>query len=492
MDSDENYVVDSIIKGGNYALVKEFRSQPLANKISALERAVVKPRKDDTPDKVAGLVKELVKRGALTPDEAGPVYSDLLIRVHKYNGSNVQENLAVLTDDIRAAQSSAIKLLDVGSLSNQTVLNSFFSKIGASVPYGQENFEAFKQVLRLFVNEAPNVRVFISGDATILQANIRGVISINLNEAFRNLNNYWGIILEGESIPGSITSRLSSNTRVLLMILSPFTSNNTFTPDSFISYIMGMYRDTISSDYEVEENTESEVFDVARSIGADELDLKHTVGYLIKGVNESAVAPAPRQLTPRQLQVLRYVQDSLADRIDRNGEDPSDALDDIQFSFSPSYYELNGPFIRRLVHFMRAALINSPSYFREIYSNKYWTPPGSFWSKNYADFELDMFNERNRRVDRGRDAYSLEWEEETNRDDTASPVSEYRTAQGVEPYRGSSSMFTPMSNAIRNAIRDRRRDRRFRAMSYARRLDDFEEEEDEEDENPYSYLSPRM
>lgn len=257
---DTTYFVDSVIKGGDYAAARAFRQQPLANKISVLEKAVVKPRKDDTPDRVAALVKELVKRGALTQEEAGPVYSDLLIRVHKFNGANVQENLAVLTEDIRAAQSSAIRNVDVSSLSNQTVLNSFFIKIGPSVPYGQDNFEAFKQVLRLFVNEAPGIRVFISGDATILQANVRGVISVNLNEAFKNLYNYWGVILDGERVPGTLTARLTANTRVLMMLLSPFTLNSTFIPDSFISYIMGMYRDTIASDYEVGENTESEVF----------------------------------------------------------------------------------------------------------------------------------------------------------------------------------------------------------------------------------------
>lgn len=486
---NEVQIVDSILKEGNYAAAKEFRSQPLANKISALEKAVVKPRKDDTPDKVAAIVKELVKRGALTPDEAAPVYSDLLIRVHKFNGANVQENLAVLTDDIRAAQTSALRSVDVGTLANQTVLNSFFTRIGQAVPYGQENFEAFKQVLRLFVNEAPNVRVFMSGNATLLQANIRGVISVNLDEAFKNLFNYWGVMLDGDKVPGSLTSKLTSNTRVLMMMLSPFTTADTFIPDSFISVIMEMYRDTVSADYEVDENTESEVFNVARSVGADDLDLKHTVGYLIKGRSDPEELARVRQLTPRQMQVLRYVQDSVADRIDRNGEDPSEVLDDIHVSFSPSYYEANGPFIRRLVHFMRAALIHSPSYFREIYSNKYWTPPASFWSKNYADFGVDMYSEPSRAHDGERYEYGLEWDDSNDGNRATSPVSDYQTADGMSLYRGPSAMFTPISNAIRTAMRDRRRDRRFQAMSYSRRLADVE---DEEEENPYAYLAPRM
>lgn len=495
---DETYVVDSILKGGDYAAAKAFRSQPLANKISVLERAVVKPRKDDTPDRVAALVKELVKRGALTQDEAGPVYSDLLIRVHKYNGANVQENLAVLTDDIRAAQTAAIRTIDVGSLSNQTILNSFFTKLGPAVPHGQENFESFKQILRLFVNEAPGIRVFLSGDATLLQANVKGVISVNLDEAFKNLYHYWGVTLEGDSIPGTLTSKLTANTRVLLMLLSPFTLPNSFIPDSFMSYVMDMYRDTLGSDYEVDENTESEVFNVAKSIGSDGLDLKHTMGYLIKGRDRTAVVQAPRQLTPRQLQVLRYIQDGLVDRIDRNGEDPSEALDNIQFSFSPSYYELNGSFIRRLIHYMRVALINSPSYFREIYTNKYWTPPGSFWSRNYSDFELDMFNEMERHGDRVGDSFGLEWDSNFagDRDGAMSPVSEYQTVDGVPAYRlpvqNQASNTYAMVPSIRNVMRDRRRARRFQVLSSIRGLADVDEEDDVTPENPYSYLAPRM
>lgn len=384
-------VVDSIVVGRSQEAINSFRQQPLANKLTALENAVVQPRKSDTADKVTELVTELVKIGAVKPEEAGPIFSDLLIRVHKYNSSNVQANLNTLSNDIRAAQSEAIRNTDVRSLSNQTILNLFLQQLYNTVPLGQQNFEAFKQTLRLFVNEAPNATVFKSGADTMLQVNIRGVNTVNLNAAFKNLYPYWGVVLEGDSIPGSLTSKLSANTRVLLLLLAPFTNNMTFTPDTFISSIMSIYRETVSASLERPEETEREVFETARDLGSEALDLTQTLGYLIKN-RPSQVEVIPKSLSPRQMQVLRYIQDSLSDRIDRNGENPSDALDNLHYGFAPSFYEMNGPFIRRLITYMRLAMQNSPSYFREIYTNKYWVPPPSFWTQNYTDFFNEMTN----------------------------------------------------------------------------------------------------
>nr|WMQ77646.1 pIIIa [Zoothera dauma adenovirus] len=377
-------VIDNILTRRSPLAIKNFRSQPLGNKIGALEKAVVQPRYNDTADKVTEIVKDLVELGAIKPEEAGPIFSDLLIRVHKYNGSNVQNNLDVLLDDIRAAHSESIRSTDIRSLSNQVVLNDFLAKLPVTVPSGQHNYDAFKMTLRLFCNEAPNSTVFKSGLNTMLQVNIVGVNTVNLNEAFTNLQPFWGIILDSEKVPTNIMSKLSANSRVLMLMLAPFTNDNTFTPDSLIAMLMSLYRDTVSASIERPEETESEVMNVASQMGNDALNLSRTLGYLIKS-KESAVTN-PHTLSPRQVQVLRYIQESLADRIDRNGEDPSDALDNISLGFAPSFYENNGAFIRRLITYLRIALNHSPSYFREIYSNKYWHPPQSFWSRDYSDF----------------------------------------------------------------------------------------------------------
>ncbi|ABA47239.1 pIIIa [Snake adenovirus 1] len=387
-------IVDSIIANRSQTAVQNFRRQPLANKLTALEDAIVQPRKDSTPDSIAAILQELVSMGALKPSEVGPMFSDLLIRVHKYNSTNVQSNLNVLLGDIRAAQSEAIRSTNVGELSNQVILNDFLSRLPPVVPMGQHNYEAFKQSLRLMVNEAPNVTLFKSGPDTMMQVNIRGVNTVNLNSAFSNLQNLWGVVLDSDRVPGSISSKLSSNTRVLLLFLAPFTNENTFTPDTFLWQIMQLYRETVAASIEAPLETEREVAETVRDMGGDIDDVGRTMAYLLK--NKEEVMANPRTLSPRQLGVVRYVQESLMDRIDRNGEEPIDALRNIVFSFAPSYFEANGSFIRKLLSYLEVALRNSPNYFREIYSNKYWTPPPSFWTQNYGDFFVEREAEAER------------------------------------------------------------------------------------------------
>lgn len=454
-----NKIVDNIIANPTPSAVAKFRQQPLANKLSALEEGLVQPRKDNTPDTVANIIQELVKRGAILPSEAGSIYSDLLIRVHRYNSTNVQSNLNVLLGDVRAAQSEVIRGSNLGELSNQAILNNFLATLNPVVPMGQQNYEAFKQSLRLMVNEAPNVTLYRSGPDTMLQLNVRGVNTVNLNSAFANLHSLWGIILDSESVPGGISSKLSSNTRVLMLFMAPYTNDSTFTPDTFMAQIMRLYRETIAASIEQPQETEREVEETIREFGGDLVDIARTMSYLLK--NKESVLENPRTLSPRQLSVLRYVQESLTDRIDRNGESPEDALVNMLFSFAPSYFEANGPFIRRLVNYLEVALRNSPNYFREIYNNKYWTPPASFWTQNYGDFfvEREMESERQRALSRHstEDGWQdevalpavepeLDWDDYNTALSPSAPPSSVRSAPPSLSYAPGSTSLSPSSS----------------------------------------------
>lgn len=441
-------IVDSIVAGRSLESVSRFRKQPLANKLTALENAVVPPRRNETPDAIAALLYELVKIGAVRPEEMGPLYSDLLIRVHRYNSSNVQDNLQTLVGDIRSAQSAAIQSVDVQALSNQTVLNTFLNSIPLVVDRGQPNYEAFKQTLRLFVNEAPNVTVFRSGDATLLQVNVAGVNTVDLNAAFSNLAPYWGTVLDSEGIPGSITSKLSSNTRVLLFMLAPFTNRSTFAPDTFIAQIMQLYRETLAdaSAAATPEATEQEVRRLAGLPSDRPLNLVSTLGFLVR--NRVTPQEPAYSLTPRQLEVLRFVQESLADRIDRNGDEPSAALDDLAATIAPSYMEAHGRFLRRLIGFFRVALEHAPSYFREMYSNRYWRPPQSFWSRDYSDFRSDVS-----RIPRSAPVLPPAVDEELDWDDSdLTPVSETSSAVATTVPPQSSVGSTAASSGMMGPI----------------------------------------
>ncbi|QJR83091.1 pIIIa [Bearded dragon adenovirus 1] len=376
--------VARLLPNNDPGAVLRFRKQPLANKVIALEDAVVQPRRDNTADQVATLVSHLVNVGAITAAEAAPVYSDLLIRVHRYNSTNVQHNLTNLVTDIASAQSQAIRRADLGALTNQSVLSAFFAEMPQTVPSGQANFVAFKEGLRLLVNEGTNVTVYRSGPDTLLQVNLRPRTTTNLTSAFRSLAPLWGVMLEGEEFPPGLSNRLSTDARVLMLLVAPFTNESTFVPDSLISHLMRLYRETVSEVTQLPWNTETEIDTLIDDLGAESINTAKTMAYLLK--NREAALENPRQLSPRQTQILRFVQESLTDRIDRNGEEPAEALDQLPLSFSPAFYASNGGFIRRLVAYLQFALQASPSYFREIYANKYWVPPASFWTQNFSDF----------------------------------------------------------------------------------------------------------
>lgn len=395
-------IVTDILTTRNPADIQHFRHQPIANKMIALENAVLAPKHDDTSDKITSLIRALVDLGAILPDEAGALYSDLLIRVHKYSGATVQESLDTLMRDVRNAQSEAIRSSDVLAIANQTLLNTFLNSLPPAKA-GQQDFEAFKQTLRLFCNEAPNVTLYMASNRLQMQVNIRGITTVDLPAAFDNLQGLWGVEVEGERVPQSVLAELTSNSRVLLLLLAPFTNPNTFSRDSLISLLFDIYRETVSASLERPGETESEVATVARQIGTKDLDLRSTLGYLIK--NKSNPPSVPRALSPRQEQVLRFMQESLIDKIDRGGMDPVAALDTLHLAFSPAYYEAHGAFIRRMTAYMLLALHSSPSYFREIYSNKYWQPPASFWTRDYNDFfdEMSHFPSEESR--------ELEWDE---------------------------------------------------------------------------------
>lgn len=367
--------------------VARFRRLPIADKLIALQNAVVPPKRDETADKLVTLIKELVNLGAIRAEEAGGIYSDLLIRVHKFNGANAQSALDALAGAVRSAQSEAIRNTDVKALSNQRLLNQLFARL-PSPPSGHENFEAFKQTLRLFCNEAPNATLYMSGGDVVLQVNIRGVNTVNVTSAFKALHRLWGVDVDGEHVPQAMLSSLTSNARVLMLLMAPFTNTTTFTPDSLIALLFAIYRDTVSASLERTEETEAEVERTARDLGISGLDLQNTLGYLLR--SREPLPATENRLSPRQEQVLRFMQESLVDRIDRAGMDPAKALDTLHLAFAPSAYGAHARFIRRMTTYMLMALQSSPDYFREIYSNKYWLPPKSFWTRDYSDFFEDV------------------------------------------------------------------------------------------------------
>lgn len=218
-------LVADILSGDSPNLAKQFRHMPLANKIIQLEKAIVQPKRSDTASLLSEIVKQLVSQGAIYPEEASAVYGRLLSRLVKFNSIRTHGNLDGLVQDIQQGQKSMVmsQLKNVSAMSNMVVLQEFYNVLPKTVSNGQQNYDAFKQLLKQFVIDYNNyLEVFRSGTDTFLQYNFGPAVQkINLTQAFKNLANLWGIRVTSEGSIPSLTSLLEPQTRYLILLLSP-------------------------------------------------------------------------------------------------------------------------------------------------------------------------------------------------------------------------------------------------------------------------------
>lgn len=376
-----------LLKGNDRKAIRRFRQSPYTNRVIALEEGIVPTKVNDTPRVVRDILKDLIATGAVSPEEFGPLYSTLLQRVQKYNSTNVQQNLHVLLEDVRDSQTALLAGQDVRYLSNTSILAAFLRQLPPVVPLGQQNYLGMQKNVRLLAHEGANVIVYKTGNQTFLQvqSGLDGrPISVNLSEAFHNLSSLWGVQLNGSDIPAHMSSKLSTNTRMLVLLTAPFSSETDYAPDSFIGTLNRLYVETVQDLTAGVENTEREVRSLAMlpTTQEDAEDLKHTLNALLRG-RETEVPNVERTLSPREESIVRFMQRFLVNRIDGERQEPILALDQLNGSFAPDMYYGNRSFIQRMMEYLRKALVFSPDYFREIYSNKYWVPPSTFWLRDY-------------------------------------------------------------------------------------------------------------
>lgn len=394
---DPAQAVDRVLKGDvSRRSMTNFRQKPYSLKVIELEKAVVPPKADNTADSISLILKTLIAKGAVQADEFAPLYSTLLDRVKKYNGLNVQQNLEQMLEDVRGAKRALLENQNLKSAANAAVLSNFLLNIPQTVQSGQQNFEGMKKNLKLLSQEGINVTVYRSGSVYFLQAPQSGPnakpLTVDLNDAFENLFPYWGAMLHSTEIPSNLAARLSVNTRMLILLTAPFSSPSDYIPDSFINALNILYLETVQDLVAGEENTEREIRQLTAVLPTNldgPGDIKQTLNALLRGV-ESEPPGVNRVLSPREEAIVRYAQKFLTQQIEGEEErlDPILALDQLNLSFPPDMYHAHRGFIQRLMDYFRKALIFSPDYFRQIYSNKYWSPPASFWLR---DFDATIF-----------------------------------------------------------------------------------------------------
>ncbi|AQQ73628.1 pIIIa [Harbour porpoise adenovirus 1] len=355
---------------------RAFASQPFANRAEAILEAVVPSRKNPTHEKVLTIVNALVDTKAIRPDEAGGMFNALLDRVSKYNSMNVQTNLDRLGSDVRTviAMKERAAANNLGSL---TALNAFIGSLPATVERGQETYTAFISALRLLVAEVPQTEVYRTGPNYYLQTSRNGTTTVNLTSAFDNLKNLWGV-----SAPvaerNSISSILTPNTRLLLLLVSPFADSVHISRGSYIGYLLTLYRETIGQTH-FDERTFDEITSVSRALGTenDVSNLQATLNFLLS--NKTKTLPKEYRLTENEERILRYVQQAVSMHI-MAGTSPSNALDETSRNFEPSFYASNRVFINKLMDYFHRAVAVAPDYFLNAVLNPKWTPPEGFFT----------------------------------------------------------------------------------------------------------------
>ena len=324
-----------------------FASQPFANRIEAILEAVVPSRKNPTHEKVLSIVNALLQTQAIRPDEGGQVYNALLERVSKYNSVNVQTNLDRLGEDVRNVI-SAKERMQASNMGSMVALNAFLSTLPANVERGQENYTAFISALRLLVSEAPQTEVYQSGPSYYLQTSRNGSHTVNLTKAFENLQPLWGVNAPVAE-RSNISTLLTPNTRLLLLLIAPFTDGVNISRASYVGYLLTLYRETLGT-AQMSERTFNEITNVSRALGGeDSANLQATLNFLL--TNRQNRLPTEYSLTEEEERILRFVQQAVSLYMMQTGSDASAALDETSRNFEPSFYAGNRVFINKLMDY---------------------------------------------------------------------------------------------------------------------------------------------
>lgn len=359
---------------------QKFAAQPQANRFEAILEAFVPSRSNPTHVKVLALVNALVQNKAIRADEAGALYNAMLQRVARYNSTNTQANLTRLVQDVREAVSTKERASGAPSLGSLVTLNAFFNTLPANVPRGQSDYLAFISALKLLVAEVPQTDVYQAGPSYFFSTSRHGQQTVNLTAAFKNLEPLWGVKAPITD-RSAVSSILTPNTRLLLLVVAPFTEAINFNRDTYLGHLLTLYREAIGSTA-VDETTFNEITSVSRALGQEDTqNLTATLNFLL--TNKPKRLPAQHFLSEEEERVLRYIQQSVSLFLMQDGVNASEALDLASANLTPSYYAAHRDFINRLMDYMRRALQAAPDYFMNIIMNANWVPPEGFYTGEF-------------------------------------------------------------------------------------------------------------
>ncbi|AAF86927.1 pIIIa [Frog adenovirus 1] len=373
-----------ILAGQSPNLTREFQSLPLSYKIVDLEKAIVEPKKSDTPNNLAKIVRRLVEIKAIYPDEASTIYDRLLSRMMKFNSIRHHNALDSLVQEVQVGQKQAIldKIKEAPTVSNMTVLQHFYDTLPPTVEKGQQNYDVFKNLLRQFVLEYHKyVVIFKSGSDVFLQFNYGPQIErVNLTQAFQTLQNLWGVqVVNRHNIP-SLTAMLSPQTRLLLLLVAPLSQPSYFSKNSFLEYLMTVYKQTLGGP--VDGETVAEIDEVITSLGPsyNKLGIRSALNFLVTN-QEKKFVPEVQSLSQSELGALRFIQKLLRTKITGRRPLKQRDLDNVFQGLDMYVFGDNILFVNRLFDYFTKVLQTDAGKLNHIIMDPTWTPPPMFFVK---------------------------------------------------------------------------------------------------------------
>ncbi|WPS63614.1 capsid protein precursor pIIIa [Aviadenovirus phalacrocoracidae] len=363
---------------------RNLRHSPYANRLISLQTSMVPPKVDGTSERVAEIVKGLANQGAIYPDQMGAIHSDLLNRAYTWNSLGVQESIQALVNDVIHGQNRAIQdeLGRTKEIANASVLTQFFQSLYQTVDRGQRNFEGFKKLLRLFVNNVPNAEVYSSGGGFSLQINLGGSSqNINLTNAFDNLKDIWGARWDSVNNP-RIGALLTPNTRALLFFVSSFYDFGALEPGTYLDNIMRLYKESIKADVDADGDAVMELGEAGANLNKRFEEYKDTLNYLLQ--NRQYVPPtSAAELSPEQMALLKYLMRQLRQAL-KDGVPTDVSISTMAQFVEPRLYQTNKVFIERLQDYLLTAQARNPDFYKAIVLDPEWRPPVGLYTGEYV------------------------------------------------------------------------------------------------------------
>lgn len=386
-------VAGALSSSPNSRDARALRAAPYANRLISLQTAMVPPKVDGTSERVAEIVKGLADQGAIYPDQMGAIHSDLLNRTYTWNSLGVQESIQALVNDVIHGQNRALQdeLSRTQEIANASLLTRFYDSIYKTVDRGQRNFEGFKKMLRLFINNVPTAEVYSSSGSFSLQINLGGKSqNINLTNAFDNLKDIWGARWDSVNNP-RIGALLTPNTRALLFFVSAFYDHGTLEPGSYLDNIMRLYKDAIKADVDAEGDAVMELGEAGASLNKRFEDYKDTLNYLLQ--NRQYVPPTSVvELSEEQDMLFRYLMRQLRQAL-KDGVPTDISISTMAQYVDPRLYQTNKTFIDKLQNYLLVAQAKNPSFYKAIVLDPEWRPPNGLFTGEYVipdRYEFDL------------------------------------------------------------------------------------------------------